>query len=110
MTAVRSHGSEQPVNCSRAHPAHFADSLQCRRHVAQDQRYWTSGLTLPYLKALTPPGHEVAMLDELFSDVDLNCDCDLVGITAMGPQILLRYEAFKAGWLYRMYFHWPRSS
>jgi len=73
-------------------------------------RYWTSGLTLPYPKALTPSGHEVAMLHELFSDVDLNCDCDLVGITTMGPQILLRYEAFKAGWLYRMYFHWPRSS
>ncbi len=55
-------------------------------------RYWTSGLTLPYLKALTPPGHEVAMLDELFSDVDLNCDCDLVGITAMGPQIKRAYD------------------
>ncbi|MBI4517835.1 MAG: B12-binding domain-containing radical SAM protein [Deltaproteobacteria bacterium] len=153
-------------------------------------RYWTSGLTLPYLKALTPPGHEVSLVDELFYDVDLNCDTDLVGITAMGPQIkraydladhfrgrgvrvvlggtwvsltvaeslkhadavvageaeevwpqlladfcegrnrriyrserwhslvnlpridytslpLLKYEAFKTSWLYRMYFHWP---
>jgi radical SAM superfamily enzyme YgiQ (UPF0313 family) len=153
-------------------------------------RYWTSGLTLPYLVALTPPGHEVSMVDELFCDVDLETDCDLVGITAMGPQIrraydladefrrrgrrvvlggtwvsltpheslehadaivvgeaegawaelladfceglnkriyraagwhslvdlpridytslpLLKYEAFKASWLYRMYFHWP---
>lgn len=153
-------------------------------------RYWTSGLTLPYLKALTPAGHEVAMIDELFYDVDLNARWDLVGITAMGPQIkraydladhfrargvrvvlggtwvtltaeeslqhadavvageaeavwpqlladfcegrtrgiyraagrqnlaglphidytelpLLKYEAFKTSWLYRMYFHWP---
>ncbi len=153
-------------------------------------RYWTSGTTLPYLKALTPPGHEVQTIDELFYDVDLHSDVDLVGITAMGPQIrraydladhfrargvrvvlggtwvtltveeslahadavvageaetvwpqlladfseglnrrvyraegwhdlsdlpqidytglpLLKYEAFKKSWLYRMYFHWP---
>ncbi len=153
-------------------------------------RYWTSGLTLPYLKALTPPGYEVSMVDELFYDVDLQGEYDLVGITAMGPQIkraydladhfrargvrvvlggtwvtltvdeslkhadavvageaegvwpqlladfseglnrrvyraerwhdlvdlprvdythlpLLKYEAFKTSWLYRMYFHWP---
>jgi radical SAM superfamily enzyme YgiQ (UPF0313 family) len=153
-------------------------------------RYWTSGLTLPYLKALTPAGHDVSMVDELFYDVDLDTECDVVGITAMGPQIrraydladefrrrgrrvvlggtwvsltpkeslehadavvvgeaeqvwpqlladfseglnrgtyravawhslenlpridytslpLLKYDAFKTSWLYRMYFHWP---
>lgn len=153
-------------------------------------RYWTSGTTLPYLKALTPPGHEVRIVDELFYDVDLEADCDVVGLTAMGPQIkraydladhfrargrkvvlggtwvtlapeaslehadavvageaedvwpqvladfsagrsrgiyratrwhslaglpridyaelpLLKYDAFKRSWLYRMYFHWP---
>lgn len=153
-------------------------------------RYWTSGITLPYLKALTPPEHEVTFVDELFYDVDLQRECDVVGITAMGPQIkraydladhfrgrgirvvlggtwvtltaeeslkhadavvageaeevwpqlladlcegrsrgvyrattwhslqslpridyttlpLLKYEAFKSSWLYRMYFHWP---
>jgi radical SAM superfamily enzyme YgiQ (UPF0313 family) len=153
-------------------------------------RYWTSGLTLPHLKALTPPGHEVSIVDELFYDVDPDWDGDLVGITAMGPQIkraydladhfrargrrvvlggtwvtlnvdeslkhadavvageaeevwpqlladfceglnrrvyraerwhslqnlprvdytslpLLKYDAFKRSWLYRMYFHWP---
>jgi len=153
-------------------------------------RYWTSGITLPYLKALTPPQFEVQMVDELFHDVDPDADIDLVGITTMGPQIkraydladhfrrrgirvvlggtwvslaaeeslrhadavvvgeaeyvwpklladfcegrtrgvyraerwhdlaglpridyttlpLLKYEAFKDSWLYRMYFHWP---
>jgi radical SAM superfamily enzyme YgiQ (UPF0313 family) len=153
-------------------------------------RYWTSGITLPYLKALTPPGHDVTLVDELFSEVPRDQDWDLVGLTAMGPQIkraydladhfrargtrvvlggtwvtltaeeslrhadavvageaedvwpqlvadfcegrsrgvyraarrhdlaglpridyttlpLLKYDAFKTSWLYRMYFHWP---
>jgi radical SAM superfamily enzyme YgiQ (UPF0313 family) len=58
----------------------------------QTTRYWTSGLTLPYLKALTPPGHDVSFVDELFYDVDLQRDCDVVGITAMGPQIKRAYD------------------
>src|SRR5512147_662794 len=55
-------------------------------------RYWTSGITLPYLKALTPRGHDVSMVDELFDDVDVDGSYDLVGITAMGPQIKRAYE------------------
>jgi len=62
-------------------------------------RYWTSALTLPYLKALTPPEHEVSFVDELMHDVDLDHPCDVVGITAMGPQIARAYDlaaAFRA--------------
>src|SRR6185369_14545955 len=55
-------------------------------------RYWTSAITLPYLKALTPPEHEVSFVDELFYDVDLDHPCDVVGITAMGPQIARAYD------------------
>ncbi len=58
-------------------------------------RYWTSGITLPYLKALTPPEHEVSFTDELMSDLDVAAverDADVVGITAMGPQIRRAYE------------------
>src|SRR5881397_757295 len=55
-------------------------------------RYWTSGITLPYLKALTPPQHEVSFVDELFYEVDLERECDVVGITAMGPQIQRAYD------------------
>lgn len=167
-------------------PTHYGPAGELHKTT----RYWTSGLTLPYLKALTPPGHEVSMVDELFYDVDLDWEGDLVGITAMGPQIkraydladhfrargrrvvlggtwvtlnvdeslkhadavvageaeevwpqlladfceglnrriyraerwhdlqnlprvdytslpLLKYDAFKQSWLYRMYFHWP---
>ncbi|MFN2426369.1 MAG: radical SAM protein [Candidatus Binatia bacterium] len=56
-------------------------------------RYWTSGTTLPYLKALTPPGWEVEMVDELFADVPSpEKPFDVVGITAMGPQIKRAYD------------------
>ena len=55
-------------------------------------RYWTSGTTLPYLKSLTPPEHEVRMVDELFYDLDLESDADVVGLTAMGPQIARAYD------------------
>ena len=32
-------------------------------------RYWTSAITLPYLKALTPSPHQVDFTDELMSDL-----------------------------------------
>jgi radical SAM superfamily enzyme YgiQ (UPF0313 family) len=69
-------------------PTHY----NADRTLHQTTRYWTSGLTLPYLQALTPPGHDVRMVDELFHDVDLDFDGDVVGITAMGPQIRRAYE------------------
>jgi len=58
-------------------------------------RYWTSGITLPYLKALTPPEHEVTFTDELMDDVDVDRvarEADVVGLTAMGPQIRRAYD------------------
>jgi radical SAM superfamily enzyme YgiQ (UPF0313 family) len=58
-------------------------------------RYWTSGITLPYLKALTPAEHQVTFTDELMSDLDVAAverDADVVGITAMGPQIRRAYD------------------
>ena len=58
-------------------------------------RYWTSGITLPYLKALTPPGHEVSFTDELMGDLDVASverHADVIGITAMGPQITRAYD------------------
>ncbi|MSP60256.1 MAG: B12-binding domain-containing radical SAM protein [Myxococcales bacterium] len=55
-------------------------------------QYWTSAITLPYLKALTPREHEVVFTDELMQDADLNSDADVIGITAMGPQIKRAYD------------------
>lgn len=62
-------------------------------------RYWTSGLTMPVLKALAPRGWQVDLVDELIGDVDLDHPCDVVGIGAMGPQIARAYDladAFRA--------------
>src|SRR3989442_7671469 len=58
-------------------------------------RYWTSGVTLPYLKALTPPSNQVTFTDELMADLDLariEREADVVGLTAMGPQIRRAYD------------------
>jgi radical SAM superfamily enzyme YgiQ (UPF0313 family) len=58
-------------------------------------RYWTSGITLPYLKALTPAPHDVAFTDELMTDLDVAAverDADVVGLTAMGPQIRRAFD------------------
>jgi radical SAM superfamily enzyme YgiQ (UPF0313 family) len=55
-------------------------------------QYWTSALTLPTLKALTPAGWEVRLTDELIDEVDLDWPCDVVGLTAMGPQIARAYD------------------
>lgn len=54
---------------------------------------------MPVLKALTPRGWDVTIVDELVADVDLDKACDVVGIGAMGPQIARAYEladAFRA--------------
>src|SRR5437660_10857510 len=58
-------------------------------------RYWTSGITLPYLKALTPAPHRVDFTDELMADLDvarIEREADVVGRTAMGPQIARAYD------------------
>lgn len=58
-------------------------------------RYWTSGTTLPWLKALTPAPHTVSFTDELMSELDVDRierEADVVGLTAMGPQIRRAYD------------------
>ncbi len=47
---------------------------------------------MPALKALTPQGWDVTIVDELVRDVDLDRRCDVVGIGAMGPQIARAYD------------------
>ena len=69
-------------------PTHYAPDGTLHKTT----RYWTSGMTLPYLKALTPRGHQVSMVDELFHDIDLDFEGDIVGITAMGPQIKRAFD------------------
>ncbi|MFI5290323.1 MAG: B12-binding domain-containing radical SAM protein, partial [Polyangia bacterium] len=61
-------------------------------NLVKSVHYWTSAITLPYLKALTPREHQVTFTDELMQDVDVNTDADIVGLTAMGPQIARAYD------------------
>lgn len=73
---------------------HLADG-----RLVKTTRYWTSGLTMPALKALTPKDWTVDIVDELIADVDLDHPADVVGIGAMGPQIARAYDladAFRA--------------
>lgn len=76
-------------------PSHYlADG-----RLVKTTRYWTSGLTMPALKALTPSDWSVKITDELIDDVDLDHPADVVGIGAMGPQIARAYDladAFRA--------------
>jgi radical SAM superfamily enzyme YgiQ (UPF0313 family) len=69
-------------------PTHYAPD----GNLVKSVHYWTSAITLPYLKALTPSEHQVTFVDEIMQDVDVNSDADLIGLTAMGPQIARAYD------------------
>ncbi len=49
-------------------------------------------LALYILKGLTPPGHEVEIIEEEVADIDLEHDCDLVGISCMTANAPRAYE------------------
>jgi radical SAM superfamily enzyme YgiQ (UPF0313 family) len=49
-------------------------------------------LALYILKGLTPPGHEVAITEEEVETVDLDQDCQLVGISCMTANSTRAYE------------------
>ena len=49
-------------------------------------------LTFIYLAALTPAGHEVQVVDELFEGIDFDAPVDLVALTAMTSQAPRAYQ------------------
>jgi radical SAM superfamily enzyme YgiQ (UPF0313 family) len=51
-----------------------------------------SVLPLTTVAALTPPGHEVRIVDENVEPLDLNADCDLAGVTFMTALAPRAYE------------------
>jgi len=55
-------------------------------------------VNLPLLAALTPPGHEITIVEESFAPDDMNQDVDLVGITVLTE---LAPRAYKIGDAYR---------
>ena len=92
---ARSYSGSRMPSLYLVSPSHRLGNGQ----LVKTTRYWTSGLTMPALKALTPKEWDVTIVDELVGEVDLDRACDVVGIGAMGPQIGRAYEladAFRA--------------
>ncbi len=56
-------------------------SLESSRRISPLIRF--PQISLLYVAALTPEGHEVTVVDEEVETLDLSADCDLVGITCM---------------------------
>ncbi|MCK4984302.1 MAG: hypothetical protein KAS40_02225, partial [Desulfobacterales bacterium] len=45
------------------------------------------------LAALTPPEHELQLIDMFYGDeIDYDADCDLVGITVRTPLAMIAYD------------------
>ena len=49
-------------------------------------------VNLPLIAALTPPGHTITIVDEVFAPDDLNQEVDLVGITVMTDLVPRAYQ------------------
>ena len=49
-------------------------------------------INLPLLAALTPPGHTITIVDELFAPDDPNQEVDLVGITVITDLVPRAYQ------------------
>ena len=56
------------------------------------RRMFYPSLTFPYLAALTPSEHELAMTHELLEDIDLEENVDLVAMTSITNNVLRAYE------------------
>jgi radical SAM superfamily enzyme YgiQ (UPF0313 family) len=68
--------------------AHKSPARKVRHHA----EFEVIGLTLPTLAALTPPGYDVAITNEMVSAVDFDEKVELVGITAKTSLAPRAYE------------------
>jgi radical SAM superfamily enzyme YgiQ (UPF0313 family) len=71
---------------------------QLRREDAISTPFKLQRVNLPLLAALTPPGHEIEIVEEAFAPDDINQHVDLVGITVMSE---LAQRAYQIGDTYR---------
>ncbi|MCA1686321.1 MAG: B12-binding domain-containing radical SAM protein [Planctomycetia bacterium] len=60
--------------------------------IYKNKTRWLLGMTLPYLAALTPPGIDVAIKDDLYEDITYDEPCDVVGLTCMSHQASRAYQ------------------
>ena len=70
----------------------IAPHEQSEDNISSAQTFKMQKVNLPLLAALTPPEHEVKIVDEVFSPDDLNQEVNLVGITVMTDLALRAYQ------------------
>lgn len=76
----------------------FVQPTRYRRNgqLFKARRRWLLGMTLPYVAALTPPGHELTMVDDCYEEVDFDGPWDMVAMTCMSHQASRAYELARA--------------
>jgi radical SAM superfamily enzyme YgiQ (UPF0313 family) len=70
----------------------IAPHEQSEDNISSAQTFKVQKVNLPLLAALTPPEHEVKIVDEAFAPDDINEEVDLVGITVMTDLALRAYQ------------------
>jgi radical SAM superfamily enzyme YgiQ (UPF0313 family) len=60
--------------------------------VYKNKTRWLLGMTLPYVAALSPPGVDVVIRDDLYEEVPFDEPFDLVGLTCMSHQSSRAYQ------------------
>lgn len=61
-------------------PTYYRSKSDCSLYKTKSRTL--TGLTLPYLAALTPPEWDMELVDEQLTDIDFDASVDLVAITA----------------------------
>jgi len=70
----------------------IAPHEQSEENISSAETFKIQKVNLPLLAALTPPEHEIKIVDEAFVPDDLNEEVDLVGITVMTDLALRAYQ------------------
>jgi radical SAM superfamily enzyme YgiQ (UPF0313 family) len=60
--------------------------------IYKNKTRWLLGMTLPYVAALSPPGIDVVIRDDLYEDIPFGEPFDLVGLTCMSHQSSRAYQ------------------
>ena len=71
-------------------PSHYRSKSD--RSILKIKKRRLTGLTLPYLAALTPAGWDIGLIDEQLTDIDFDAPVDLAAITTWTINSLRAYE------------------
>jgi radical SAM superfamily enzyme YgiQ (UPF0313 family) len=70
----------------------IAPHEQSEQNISSAETFKVQKVNLPLLAALTPPEHEIKIVDEAFTPDNINEEVDLVGITVMTDLALRAYQ------------------